>query len=265
MMPVSSATSRTAACSGVSPSSRCPLGRHHSTRPARLRRAMTAAGGARGGDVDDEAPRGGLLDRGQDRCGPRGSARIAAGGACGHCKGPVRLFRSVASARRVRGRDGAGRSGRLDARARLDRHRPTPQARRTARWRPRPSRPVGARARRPVRRAGHELALVGGPVRDAFLGPRRRPTSTSPPTPAPTRPSRSSRGWADAHWDIGREFGTIGARKGAAASSRSRPTAPTPTTASSRKPVVAFGDTLEDDLRRRDFTVNAMARAAARR
>ena len=39
---VSSMISRTAACSGVSVPSRCPLGRHHSSRPPRLRRAMTA-------------------------------------------------------------------------------------------------------------------------------------------------------------------------------------------------------------------------------
>ena len=42
-MPVSSATSRSAACGGVSPFSRCPFGRHHSMRPARLRLAMRAA------------------------------------------------------------------------------------------------------------------------------------------------------------------------------------------------------------------------------
>ena len=42
MMPVSSATSRAAVSGSVSSPSMWPLGRHHSTRPARLRRAMTA-------------------------------------------------------------------------------------------------------------------------------------------------------------------------------------------------------------------------------
>jgi poly(A) polymerase len=64
--------------------------------------------------------------------------------------------------------------------------------------------------------------------------------------------------WADAHWDIGRDFGTIGARKGdvvvEVTTYRSDTYDPT-----SRKPEVQFGDTLEGDLARRDFTVNAMA------
>lgn len=107
------------------------------------------------------------------------------------------------------------------------------------------------------RAAGHELALVGGPVRDAFLG---RPvndvdfaTSAHPDDIitilAPI---------ADAHWDIGRAFGTIGARLGAMTveitTYRSDAYA-----VESRKPEVAFGDTLEGDLGRRDFTMNAMA------
>ncbi len=111
--------------------------------------------------------------------------------------------------------------------------------------------------------AGFELALVGGPVRDAFLG---RPSAdldfATSATPDDTE--RILAAWADAHWDIGREFGTIGARRFARGG---RPDVVVEVTtyrtdsydASSRKPVVAFGDTLEGDLSRRDFTVNAMA------
>lgn len=106
-------------------------------------------------------------------------------------------------------------------------------------------------------RAGHELALVGGPVRDAFLGavPHDLDCTTS------ARPDETEEilsAWGDACWDVGREFGTIGARKG--------DTVVEVTTyrseeyeIGSRKPIVAYGDTLEGDLTRRDFTVNAMA------
>src|SRR5699024_3711707 len=70
--------------------------------------------------------------------------------------------------------------------------------------------------------------------------------------------------WGDAHWDIGKEFGTIGARRFARLD-RSDVVVEVTTYRSdeydpeSRKPVVTFGDTLEGDLSRRDFTVNAMA------
>ena len=64
-MPVSSATSRAAVSTSVSPASTWPLGRHHSTRPARLRRAMTAMSATTLADVDDDAPGRALLDGGQ--------------------------------------------------------------------------------------------------------------------------------------------------------------------------------------------------------
>ena len=63
---------------------------------------------------------------------------------------------------------------------------------------------------------------------------------------------------ADAHWDIGREFGTIGARLGDAIVEITTYRADAYDGAS-RKPAVAFGTSLEEDLGRRDFTVNAMA------
>lgn len=116
------------------------------------------------------------------------------------------------------------------------------------------------------RAAGHELALVGGPVRDAFLGRLSADLDfTTSATPDETEAILAR--WGDAHWDIGREFGTIGARRmpgGRRGSTRDvvvevttyRTDAYDP---SSRKPEVVFGDSLEGDLSRRDFTVNAMA------
>ncbi len=105
--------------------------------------------------------------------------------------------------------------------------------------------------------AGHDLALVGGPVRDALLGR----TATDLDFTTSARPEETERllaGWGSATWDMGRAFGTIGARKGSTVVEVTtyRADAYDGTT---RKPVVAFGDSLEDDLVRRDFTVNAMA------
>ncbi|MBT2206989.1 MULTISPECIES: CCA tRNA nucleotidyltransferase [Actinomadura] len=105
--------------------------------------------------------------------------------------------------------------------------------------------------------AGHELALVGGPVRDALL---RRPTkdvdlTTDAP---PERILEIIDGWADAVWTIGIEFGTVGLRKDGVeleiTTYRSESYDP-----KSRKPSVSYGTSLVEDLRRRDFAVNAMA------
>jgi poly(A) polymerase len=105
--------------------------------------------------------------------------------------------------------------------------------------------------------AGHELALVGGPVRDAVLG-RRAPDLDFATSARPDETQRILAGWGTAHWDIGKAFGTIGARRGDVVVEVT-----TYRTerydVDSRKPEVAFGDTLEGDLARRDFTVNAMA------
>jgi poly(A) polymerase len=107
--------------------------------------------------------------------------------------------------------------------------------------------------------AGHELALVGGPVRDLILG---RPVQDLD-FATDARPEQTERllaGWADAVWDVGRAFGTIGGRRGGdvveVTTYRSEAYDRT-----SRKPEVAYGDSLDDDLVRRDFTVNAMALA----
>ena len=105
--------------------------------------------------------------------------------------------------------------------------------------------------------AGHELALVGGPVRDAMLGRRHNDLDLTT-SARPEEIERLLKRWADATWDIGRAFGTIGSRKGdfqvEITTYRSEEYDPR-----SRKPAVDFGDSLEGDLRRRDFTVNAMA------
>jgi poly(A) polymerase len=101
------------------------------------------------------------------------------------------------------------------------------------------------------------LALVGGPVRDAFLG-RRSPDLDFTTDATPDGTLAVIRGWADAHWEIGKAFGTIGLRKGGhlieVTTYRSDVYDRT-----SRKPEVTFGSTLSEDLVRRDFTVNAMA------
>ena len=61
--------------------------------------------------------------------------------------------------------------------------------------------------------SGHELALVGGSVRDAYLG--RLNTDVDLTTDAtPNIVLGLLRPWADAVWDVGIRFGTIGARKG---------------------------------------------------
>jgi poly(A) polymerase len=105
--------------------------------------------------------------------------------------------------------------------------------------------------------AGHELALVGGPVRDAFLG-RMSPDLDFTTDALPDEILAAVKGWADAHWDIGREFGTIGLRKGTHLLEITTYRADT-YDRTSRKPEVMFGESIEGDLVRRDFTVNAMA------
>lgn len=105
--------------------------------------------------------------------------------------------------------------------------------------------------------AGFELALVGGPVRDAFLG-RETADLDFTTSAVPDEILAVLKGHVDAHWDIGREFGTIGARIGETTVEITTYRADK-YDADSRKPHVAFGKDLNDDLFRRDFTVNAMA------
>jgi poly(A) polymerase len=109
--------------------------------------------------------------------------------------------------------------------------------------------------------AGHELALVGGTVRDAFLGRALSGDDidldfTTDATPDQTEALLTPLG--KTLWDTGRRFGTIGVRIGGyvceITTYRSDEYDGT-----SRKPEVQFGTSLEADLTRRDFTVNAMA------
>jgi poly(A) polymerase len=105
--------------------------------------------------------------------------------------------------------------------------------------------------------AGHELSLVGGPVRDLFLG-RTSPDLDFTTDATPDQTVALIKKWADNYWEIGRAFGTIGMRKAGfqIEITTYRAEAYDP---ESRKPVVAFGSSLTDDLLRRDFTINAMA------
>ena len=107
------------------------------------------------------------------------------------------------------------------------------------------------------RERGHEIALVGGPVRDLLL--QRTPTDLDFTTSArPEDIEACLTGWVDALWDVGRSFGTIGARVGDTGIEVTTYRSDSYDRAS-RRPAVSFGDTLAGDLGRRDFTVNAMA------
>jgi poly(A) polymerase len=108
---------------------------------------------------------------------------------------------------------------------------------------------------------GHESHLVGGTVRDAFLDLDLDGSDVDVATSArPDVVERIVRDWADQTWLAGRDFGTIGARKGSTiyevTTYRAEVYRP-----ESRKPEVRFSDDIETDLSRRDFTVNAMALA----
>ncbi|MBQ1091031.1 CCA tRNA nucleotidyltransferase [Streptomyces sp. B93] len=117
--------------------------------------------------------------------------------------------------------------------------------------------PVADDLARRFEAAGFSLALVGGSVRDALLG--RLGNDLDFTTDArPEDVLKIVRPWADAVWEVGIAFGTVGAQKDGyqieVTTYRSEAYDRT-----SRKPEVAYGDSIEDDLVRRDFTVNAMA------
>src|SRR5665647_2488907 len=185
-MPVSSAISRTAACSAVSVPSRCPFGRHHSRRPARLRRAITAACG-RSSEVTTNPPAEVSSTTGRVRTlrRPRRVSRASRCRACppggvGTC--PRLGWTTLATLQRRA----------LGALTDLA--------------------PAAIELGAAFAAAGHELALVGGPVRDAFLG--RVSTDLDFATSAtPDQTEALLARWGDAHWDIGREWGTVGARR----------------------------------------------------
>ncbi|MBB5934119.1 CCA tRNA nucleotidyltransferase [Streptomyces zagrosensis] len=114
--------------------------------------------------------------------------------------------------------------------------------------------------------AGHSLALVGGSVRDALLG--RLGNDLDFTTDArPEDVLRIVRPWADAVWEVGIAFGTVGCQKQAPGEGGGNQTFQIEVTTyrseaydrTSRKPDVSYGDSIQEDLVRRDFTVNAMA------
>jgi poly(A) polymerase len=110
-------------------------------------------------------------------------------------------------------------------------------------------------------KADRRLYIVGGPVRDTFAGdsapsgPRDLDLTTDA---LPDEVEKLVKGWADAVWLQGKRFGTVGLKKGDQdyEITTHRAEVYTP---DSRKPEVSFGDSIEVDLSRRDFTVNAMA------
>lgn len=104
---------------------------------------------------------------------------------------------------------------------------------------------------------GAELALVGGPVRDAFLGAPINDLDFTTNV-EPDRILELVTPISQAQWDIGRAFGTIGASIGGHTVEITTYRSDS-YDGSSRKPAVQFGRSLEEDLGRRDFTVNAMA------
>ena len=104
---------------------------------------------------------------------------------------------------------------------------------------------------------GHELYLVGGSVRDVLLG-RLSPDLDFTTDARPEQVQQILRSWADNLWDTGIEFGTVGVGKGEHRLEITTFRADTYDQVS-RNPEVRFGDRLEDDLVRRDFTANAMA------
>jgi poly(A) polymerase len=104
---------------------------------------------------------------------------------------------------------------------------------------------------------GFEISLVGGPVRDAVLGKTVKDLDLTT-NAKPDEIQKCLKGWADSIWDVGIKFGTVGAKvKDYVFEITTYRTEQYEDT--SRKPSVEFGKTLEEDLARRDFTINAMA------
>ena len=117
--------------------------------------------------------------------------------------------------------------------------------------------PLASSLAQAFKNAGFKLALVGGPVRDAILG--RLGSDLDFTTDAkPEETKKILKNWAEDIWDVGIEFGTVAGKRGDTTveitTYRSDKYDP-----NSRKPEVQFGDNIEGDLSRRDFTINAMA------
>lgn len=104
---------------------------------------------------------------------------------------------------------------------------------------------------------GFRLALVGGPVRDAILGRLGNDLDFSTDA-RPEITKKILQAWAENVWDTGIEYGTVAGKRGdttvEVTTYRTESYDP-----ESRKPEVKYGDSIEGDLSRRDFTVNSMA------
>ncbi|WP_117214530.1 CCA tRNA nucleotidyltransferase [Allorhizocola rhizosphaerae] len=117
--------------------------------------------------------------------------------------------------------------------------------------------PIADELGRRFQAAGHQLHLVGGSVRDALLG--RLGDDLDFCTDAhPDQTLAVLKGWAEATWETGREFGTIGAQKKGLRLEITTYRAEV-YDGVTRNPDVRYGTSLHEDLMRRDFTVNAMA------
>src|SRR5580658_6054604 len=118
--------------------------------------------------------------------------------------------------------------------------------------------PAAAEIGRLFARHGYQLALVGGMVRDVFLGKEAAGDLDLTTDATPEQVLAIVGGWADKIWTIGIAFGTVGLRKGRLlfeiTTYRSEQYDRT-----TRRPAVTYGRSLEEDLGRRDFTINAMA------
>nr|WP_017972627.1 CCA tRNA nucleotidyltransferase [Actinopolyspora halophila] len=123
--------------------------------------------------------------------------------------------------------------------------------------------PVAEELARRFAASGFTLYIVGGSVRDALLG--RLGGDLDFTTEArPEQVQALLEDWAETVWDTGIEFGTVGAYRRGVTVEITTFRADT-YDRSSRNPEVAFGDSIDGDLFRRDFTVNAMAVELAER
>ena len=107
------------------------------------------------------------------------------------------------------------------------------------------------------REAGHELYLVGGYVRDGLLGGAGLDADATTGA-RPGEIKRILKPLADELWAVGERFGTIGATVGGYAVEVTTYRSDL-YTEGSRHPEVRFGESLVEDLARRDFTINAVA------
>ncbi len=119
-----------------------------------------------------------------------------------------------------------------------------------------PDSPVQQLAAR-LAETGHETYLVGGTVRDAVLGVDS-PDVDLTTDARPEQIEAAVSDWADAVWLQGRRFGTVGCEKGGLRLEVTTFRADV-YRRESRKPEVTYSDTVDEDLSRRDFTINAMA------